>query len=328
MSKIPALTQRLLAGGASITKEELLALLSVPDGSEDFRALMAGADTIRKRFRGDGVYLCTILNAKAGGCSEDCAYCAQTHKNMPQTQGWIDAPDLSKAIDESREQRASCLGLVAAWRGLHPGKTLDAVCDSFQALKSKACDGHASLGLLPSVQVAKRLAQAGATVYHHNLETSASFYPQICTTHTYAQRLETIAYARQAGMKICSGGIFGLGESIQQRAEFLMELAALVPESVPLNFFNPVPGSALAHRSPLPPGEALAALATARFALPKQRIMLCGGKEVTLGKRLSDALDAGCDGLMVGNYLTSPGTSSEWWQTEIHKRGRTLTTAF
>jgi biotin synthase len=313
-----------IGAGSTATIAELHALLEVVDHSPAFTALLAGATALRNQFLGDHLMACSILNAKAGDCSEDCAYCAQARGRGDRDHmhhAWLDDGTIAAAARSAAAEGASAFGLVAAWKGLQPGTMTGMVCRSIAVLRQETLRVDASLGLLPDLATAQRLRDAGLSTYHHNLETARSFFPRICRSHTWEERRRTIDLVRAAGLRLCSGGIFGLGEDHHQRVEFLDELRALHPDSVPINFFNPVPGCALADRQPLPAGEALVILATCRYALPDRNLLLCGGKEVTLGARLAEALDAGVSGVMVGNYLTTLGTPAGFWQEAAATRG-------
>jgi biotin synthase len=299
-------------------------LLAIAPGSVAQRALLAGAVTVRRHFRGDGLRFCSILNAKAGDCSEDCIYCSQargveTHDY--EKHPWLDDADIAAAAADGLAQGAQALSLVAAWRGLRPGRRLEMVCRSIERLAEAGLRPDASLGLIEDLSVAKRLRLAGLAMYHHNLETARSFFPNTCTTHHWEDRVATARFAKAAGLQLCCGGIIGIGEGRAQRAELAEQLCWLEPDVVPLNFITPLPGSASEHLLPLDPDEALITLAAFRFALPEPAIVLAGGKELTMGGRLAEVLDAGIDGVMVGNYLTSCGSDAAWWREQAAARG-------
>ena len=198
------------------------------------------------------------------------------------------------------------LGLVAAWRGLEEGPVLDEICSQFELLKqSGKARPDASLGMISNQRVADRLKQAGVECYNHNLETSQRFFPQVCTTHTYQERVQTIRHLQQAGIKICSGGILGMGESREDRCELAFALRELGAHIVPINILNPIAGTPFSGREPLAPLEILKSIACFRFILPRQEIMVAGGRTVNLRDAQSMMFMAGASALMVGNYLTT-----------------------
>src|SRR5262249_44693304 len=185
--------------------------------------------------------------------------------------------------EEAHANGVTALGLVAAWRGLEEGPALDAVCEQLSELKkSGKARPDGSLGIIKKQQVADRLMQDGLECYNHNLESSQRFFPQVCTTHSYEERVQTIQYLKRAGIKICSGGIFGMGETRQDRWELAFALKDLGVHVVPLNFLNPIPGTPFGHLPPLPPLEILQSIACFRFILPRQEIKVAGGRTVNL----------------------------------------------
>lgn len=326
--EIHALVERLLAGGAELTAAEARALLEVVPGSPAMNALLAGARRLRDQHHGTRVQACSILNAKAGGCSENCTYCAQASgsaNDQYDKHRWLEPEDITAAAASAAANGAGALGLVAAWKGVREGRQLDMVCESIRALSQDGkVRADVNLGILESQRVADRLKEAGARVYGHNLETARSFFPETCSSHSFDERLRTIGYIKAAGMGLCSGGIIGMGESRDQRIEFFEQLRFIEPNMVPINFLNPLPGTPLAGRPTVPADEALVTLATLRLFIPAANIMVAGGKEITFGDRLAEVLDAGINAIMVGNYLTTLGTDPAFWQSETARRGLTI----
>lgn len=303
---IAALGRRVLAGG-EISREEALGLLEL-DSPADIFELLSWANRVRERFKGNRVHLCSIVNAKAGGCPEDCKFCAQSafYQTTAPRYGFVDPEPVRQAAAEAQRHGVTALGLVAAWRGLEEGPVLDEVCERFRELTAEGrVRADASLGIIKSQRVADRLAAAGVACYNHNLETSRRFFPQQCSTHTYEDRLQTIRFLKNAGIKICSGGIIGLGETREDRVDLMFALKEINPDFVPVNFLNPIPGTPFAHRPTVPPLEALQTLAVFRLVLPRQEIMVAGGRTVTLRDLQSLIFMAGASALMVGNYLTT-----------------------
>jgi biotin synthase len=305
-TKISDLTLRVL-GGEEITREEALWLIHL-EGAADVFDVMAGANRIREHFKGNKIHLCSIVNAKAGACSENCSFCAQSsfYQTGSPKYGFIDPEPVTDAAEEARQNGVTALGLVAAWRGLNEGPMLDEVCDRIRELaQGGKTRPDASLGIIKSQRVADRLKEAGVECYGHNLETSKRFFPRQCTTHTYEERLETISYLKKAGIKICSGGIIGMGETREDRCDLAFALKEVGANVVPMNILNPIKGTPFENKPPLPPLEILQTIACFRFILPRQEIMVAGGRTVNLRDMQSMIFTAGASALMVGNYLTT-----------------------
>jgi len=300
------LAQRVLAGG-SVTREEGAWLFNI-EAAADIFDLLSWANRIREHFKGNKIHLCSIVNAKAGACSENCHFCAQSsfYQTGSPRYGFIDPDPVFAAAEEANQNGVTAVGLVAAWKGLKEGPMLDEVCDRIRDLaKSGKARPDASLGIIKSQEVADRLKEAGLECYGHNLESSKRFFPQHCTTHTYEDRIETIGYLKKAGIKICSGGIIGMGETREDRCDLAFALREIGANVVPINILNPIPGTPFEHVPPLPPLEILKTIACFRFILPRQEIMVAGGRTVNLRDLQSMIFVAGASALMVGNYLTT-----------------------
>lgn len=286
-------------------------LAALPD--EETTDLFHFADRVTKRFRKPGPpVLCAILNAKSGFCSEDCAFCAQSahHHTNIETYPLVPPERMAERAAEMAEQGATRFSIVTS--GVAPDeRELDRVARGVRLIRERTdlavC---ASLGML-SGESAGILKESGVTTYHHNLETAGSFFHRICTTHAYEEDVETVRIAKKAGLRTCSGGILGLGEGWAERLELACTLRDLGVDGVPLNFLNPIPGTALAGRPLLPPLEALKCISLFRFILPGREILVCGGREVNLRDYQSWIFHAGADGLMIGNYLTTAGRNIE-----------------
>ena len=304
--RIGELGRRVLAGGR-LSRAEGGWLFALED-SADVCDLLAWANRIRERFKGNQIHLCSIVNIKAGGCPENCRFCAQSAFNNTEAlrHGLVDDTAVLRAAEEAAANGAVGLGLVAAWRGLEEGPVLDELCDHFEALKRAGkVRPDASLGIIKNPRVAQRLAAAGVECYNHNLETSRRFFPQICSTHTYEERLETIRHLKAAGIRICSGGILGMEETREDRCDLAFSLREVGAHIVPINILNPIPGTPFEHVPPLRPREILKTIACFRFILPRQEIMIAGGRAVNLRDLQSMIFMAGASALMVGNYLTT-----------------------
>ncbi|MGZ5517427.1 MAG: biotin synthase BioB [Limisphaerales bacterium] len=310
--RIAALTRAAL-NGERISREDAQWCFELTNTADIFD-LMAGANRIREHFKGNKIHLCSIVNAKAGSCSENCSFCAQSsfHQTGSPKYGFVDPEPVLEAADEANRNSVTAVGLVAAWRGLKEGPMLDEVCDRIRDLaKSGKTRPDASLGLIKSQNVADRLKEAGLECYGHNLESSRRFFPTHCTTHTFEDRLETIGYLKKAGIKICSGGIIGMGETREDRLDLAMSLREIGANVVPINILNPIKGTPLENVPPVPPMEILKTIACFRFILPKQEIMVAGGRTVNLRDMQSMVFTAGASALMVGNYLTTLNQSVE-----------------
>jgi biotin synthase len=292
--------------GGQINREEALWLFRL-EAPADILDLLAWANRLRTSFKGNKIHLCSIVNAKAGGCPENCKFCAQSafYQTEAPRYGFIDREPVLAAAEEARCNGVVGLGLVAAWIGLTDGPLLDEVCDRIRDVAQAGVRADASLGLIPSQGVADRLKAAGLQCYNHNLETSRRFFPQQCTTHTYEDRLQTIRFLKNAGISICSGGIIGLGETREDRADLALALREIGAHVVPINFLNPIAGTPFANNPPLPPLELLQTIACFRFVLPRQEIMVAGGRTVNLRDLQSMIFMAGASAVMIGNYLTT-----------------------
>jgi biotin synthase len=304
--RIASLGERVLAGG-QITSEEATKLFAL-ESSADILDLLAWANRIREKFKGNKIHLCSIVNAKAGACSENCSFCAQSsfYQTGSPKYGFVDPEPVAEAADEANKNGVTAVGLVAAWKGLNEGPMLDEVCDRIKELKvGGKTRPDASLGIIKSQNVADRLKEAGLECYGHNLESSRRFFPQTCSTHTFDDRLGTIGYLKKAGIKICSGGIIGMGETREDRCDLAFTLKEIGANVVPINILNPIPGTPFEKNEPLPVMEILKTIACFRFILPRQEIMIAGGRTVNLRDAQSMIFMAGASALMVGNYLTT-----------------------
>ncbi len=304
--QIAALGQRVLGGG-QVSRDEARWLIRL-ETSADILDLLAWANRIREKFKGNKIHLCSIVNAKAGACSENCSFCAQSsfYQTGSPKYGFVDPEPVAEAAAEANQNRVTAVGLVAAWKGLNEGPMLDEICDRVREMKvAGKTRPDVSLGLIKSQRVADRLKEAGVECYGHNLESSRRFFPQTCTTHTFDDRLQTIGHLKQAGLKICSGGIIGMGETREDRCDLAFELKAVGANVVPINILNPIPGTPFANNPPLPVLEILKTIACFRFILPRQEIMIAGGRTVNLRDSQCMVFMAGASALMVGNYLTT-----------------------
>lgn len=299
-----------------------------PVNLAELTQLMAAAGRVRQTSLGDGVEFCAIVNARSGRCSEDCAFCSQSAHHSGGAQVYPLLP-----VDEivARGKRAAADGvrrfsIVTSGRDCPQGQDLDDICRAIERLREEAgvlpC---ASLGLL-SPEQARRLADAGLKRYHHNLEAGPTHFARICTTHAFEDRVATNQMAREAGMEICVGGIVGLGESPLERAELAQACASLEPESVPLNFLNPINGTPLGGVAKLSPMQALATVAVFRLFAPKAHLRCCGGRAQVLGRLAPLMYMAGASATMTGDYLTTEGCTPHEDAADLADMGLILIT--
>jgi biotin synthase len=304
--RIAALGERVLNGG-QLSRAEALFLINL-EQTADILDLLSWSNRIREKFKGNKIHLCSIVNAKAGACSENCSFCAQSahFQTGSPKYGFVDPEPVQAAADEAEAYQVTAVGLVAAWKGLTEGPLLDEICDRVRELKATGkTRPDVSLGIIKSQKIADRLKEAGVECYGHNLESSRRFFPQTCSTHTFQDRLETIGYLKKAGINICSGGIIGMGETREDRCDLAFELKAIGAKVIPINILNPIPGTPFAEIPRLPVMEILKTIACFRLILPRQEIMIAGGRTMNLRDAQSMIFMAGCSAMMVGNYLTT-----------------------
>jgi len=311
---ITAIADRIMSGG-QITGDEALALAATR-GPELF-FLLAEANRIKERFVGERVYLCSIINAKSGRCPENCAFCAQSahHETDAPVFPLVDEERLVACAREAEANGSTCYGIITSGTGIKRGEELERICRAVRRIRQETgITPSCSLGIIDA-ETARVLREAGVETYHHNLETARSFFPAICTTHDYEEDVATVRVAKNAGMKVCCGGIFGLGETAAQRVELALTLRELDVDSVPLNFLNPIAGTRLEGAELITPLECLATIALFRLTLPAKKISVCGGREKNLRDLQSWMFMAGASGAMIGNYLTTTGRPPEQdWQ--------------
>jgi biotin synthase len=274
--------------------------------------VMAQASEIREYFKNRTVSLCCIVNAKSGLCAEDCKFCAQSahHNTSAEVYPLMSQDEIIEKAKEAREAGGQYFGIVTSGTAVVAQSEWDEIEGAVKGINALGMKPCGSLGMLDRER-ARALKKAGIYRYHHNLETSRSYFDSICTTHNYEEDIETVRNAKEAGLSVCSGGIIGLGETMEQRIELAYTLKDLDVDSVPINILNPIEGTPFEDKQPLPPIEILITVALYRFILPDKDIKLCGGKERNLRQLLPLALMAGCNSLMTGNYLTTLGRDAK-----------------
>ncbi len=297
--------------GEGIGEEDALEVVSLPDAA--LWRLLDVAEAVRRRFKGDGIRLCSIVNAKSGACSEDCSFCAQSRQSAAEIPKYplLSGEEIFRAASEAKERGAREFSIVASGLAMRDRKELARVGDAVARIGTElGLETCVSLGTLPPRDV-EYLLSRGLRSVHHNLETSRSFFPRICTTHDYEEDVAAVRAAGNAGAWVCCGGIFGLGESLRDRVELAMTLRELGVDSIPVNFLNPVPGTPMEGRRELTPTSCLRIIAMLRLTNPAREIIVCGGREVNLRGLQSLMFAAGATGTMVGNYLTTTGRPAE-----------------
>ncbi len=301
---------RQIIGGTPILRAQAESLVSL--SREDLPDLFAGATRIREHFLGGKVRCCSIVASKVGLCAEDCAFCSQSacYRTHVVEAGTLAHEQVLDAAGRAADSGAQSFGIVNS--GFGPSdEEIDEWGEVIRAMRRegrlRAC---ASLGVLTGRQ-AQRLAEAGVQRYNHNLQTSRRHFPRIVTTHTYDERLQTLRHLRDAGIELCTGALFGMGETWADRLDLAFELREIDPEVVPINFLIPISGTPLENNKAPEPLECLKIIAIFRFILPKQHINMAGGREVNLRDLQSWMFLAGADSFMMGNYLTTCGRSVE-----------------
>jgi biotin synthase len=291
------------------TFAETLKLIQTPD--EDTFDLMQEAHKIRRKFKGNKVKLCAIVNAKSGRCSENCSFCAQSahHQTRAAVYPLLNENEIVGAAKSAQmNMQATCFSIVTAGKSVRTEKELNTISQALNTIHAETdLNCCVSIGTLSKDEIIA-LKNAGLNRLHHNLETAESFFKQICTTHAYADRLRTVRLAKEAGLSVCSGGIFGLGETLEQRIELAMLLRDLEVDSVPINILNPVEGTPAAKNyKPMTPLEVLRLVAVYRLILPRADIGVFGGRERALGQMQPLMFLAGANVTLIGDYLTTKG---------------------
>ena len=305
---IEQLKQRVLSGG-EIDREEALALYR----QADLDTLCAAADAIRRHFTGNRLDTCSIINARSGICSEDCAWCAQSVSYTPGVAQYdiIDEQDALQAALGNERYGVHRFSMVTASRAF-PRSRVEKACEIYRKIHRQGSGRLslcASMGLLDLPRM-KMLREAGVTHYHINLETSRRFFPSLVKKHTYDDKLQTMHYARQAGLKICSGGIIGMGETVEDRIDLALELRKQGVKSIPLNILSPIKGTPLENAAPLSGEDVLRTIAVWRFIHPEAFMRFAGGR-LRVADIVRRAFSSGMNALMVGDMLTTAGPKIE-----------------
>ncbi|AKE40290.1 biotin synthase [Corynebacterium kutscheri] len=311
MSNILELARKkVLEQGKGLNKDEILAVLQLED--KKIPELLELAHQVRLAWCGEEIEVEGIISLKTGGCPEDCHFCSQSGLfESPVRSAWLDIAGLVEAAKQTQKSGATEFCIVAAVKGPDE-RLMSQVEQAAQAIKAEVdIEVAASIGILTQEQV-DRLKAVGIHRYNHNLETARSFFPHVVSTHTWESRRETLRMIAEAGIEVCSGGILGMGESLEQRAEFAAELAELDPQEVPMNFLDPRPGTPFADKEVMATEDALRVVGAFRLALPHTILRFAGGRELTLGDLGTEqGLLGGINAVIVGNYLTTLGRPME-----------------
>jgi biotin synthase len=303
--------EQVLERGVGLTEPQVLRVLRLPD--DRLEELLALAHEVRMRWCGPEVEVEGIISLKTGGCPEDCHFCSQSGRfPTPVRSAWLDIPGLVEAARQTAATGATEFCIVAAVRGPDP-RLMSQVREGIKAIRDSGNDIQiaCSLGMLTQAQV-DELVEMGVHRYNHNLETARSHFPNVVTSHTWEERWETLRMIREAGMEVCCGGIIGMGETIEQRAEFAAQLAELGPDECTMNFLIPQPGTPYEHYEVVAGKDALRTVAAFRLAMPRPLIRFSGGRELTLGDLGTEqGMLGGINAIIVGNYLTNLGRPAQ-----------------
>ena len=307
--------------GQSISSDKALQLESFTHEELDY--LFIGTDRIRDKFKGEDVKICSIVNAKSGRCVEDCSFCAQSSSfqtDAPETE-LMSVEEMVAAAKEAEAFGANEFSIVASGTKMDDRKELDKVIAAVRRIKAETkLETCCSLGLM-ELDDLKELKAAGLDRCHHNLETAASFFNKIVTTHTYEDEVKAVQNAKEAGLQVCVGGIFGMGETFAQRVELAFSIRELGTQSLPINFLKPIDGTGLDHLETIEYYDALKTIALLRLVLPKIDLFVCGGREEVMTDKQEQLFSAGANGILGGNYLTTKGQDPKRDIEMIHSLG-------
>lgn len=306
---ISEVTERILNGG-EISYEEAVEFINIDEKDEEIlEEFFKGANKIREKFVGKKVDLCTIMNTKSGKCSEDCKFCAQSahYKTGVDEYKLLDYDKILERAKEMEEAGAHRFSLVTSGKGMM-GKDFERIVDIYRKLNKdtnlKLCASHG----IVNYDQAMKLKEAGVSMYHHNVETCKDYYSDICTTHTYEDRIDTIKAIMESGLELCCGGIIGMGEVREDRVKMAFEIKNLGVKSVPLNVLNPIKGTPLEDTKMLSPNEILKTMALYRYIIPDCYVRYAGGR-MALKDKQNIGFKAGVNAALTGNYLTTIGNN-------------------
>lgn len=316
MSIVSELKEKILAG-YQINQKEAMELFKEPLGE-----LQEAADELRKHFCGNRFDMCTIVNGKCGKCSEDCKYCAQSahyHTNLEESYPLLSTEEMLQGAIQNKERGVLRYSIVTSGRKLS-NEEVTKVCESIREIRKKTgIEVCVSFGLLGEEQF-RRIKGAGASRVHCNLETSKRYFPQVCTTHTYEEKIETLKAAKRAGLSVCSGGIIGLGETMEDRVDMVLAARELGVKSIPVNLLNPIPGTPYEKNLVVSNEELCRTVAIFRFIIPDGDIRLAGGRGI-VGDKGEQCFKSGANAAISGDMLTTAGITVETDMELLEKLG-------
>jgi len=306
-------------GAVGISREEALFVLSSDD--EDFAELKRIAESLTRSMFSNRVYVCSILSAKTGLCSEDCAFCSQSRRSKAEIKKHplMEVEEIVEAARRAKENGARKFCIVMSGKSPSDGE-IEKVVSAINAIKKLGIEVDVSLGIIDE-RKALLLKHAGVSHYNHNLETSPSHFKNICTTHSFEERLNTLKVLSSAGIELCSGGIFGIGERDEDIVELAFLLKEFKPSVIPLNFLHPIKGTPLENSKLIPVERALRIICMFRLVHPQAIIKVCGGREFVLKERQWEIFSAGANGFILGDYLTTKGNEPSKDLLEVQKLG-------
>jgi len=293
--------------GKGITRQQALELEFFSHEELDY--LFEGTNRLRDRFKGNNVKICSIVNAKAGKCQEDCGFCAQSSQFKTDSPEYalLDVEKIVEAAKEAEAFGSNEFSIVTSGTALNSREELNKVIEAVKRIKKETnLETCCSLGLM-DLEDLKELKAAGLDRCHHNLETAESHFEKIVTTHNYADEVLAVKNAKEAGLQVCVGGIFGMGETFAQRVELAIDIRDLETQSFPINFLKPLEGTALENMALMELYEALRTIAMLRLILPTIDLFVCGGREEVFNNHQEKIFAAGANGILGGNYLTTKG---------------------
>ena len=304
--------------------EDLVRAVIYASEKEYFETILPLTNQLRDLAFGNEVSFCSIVNAKSGACVETCNFCSQSASfkgAQAPLYPLMKADDILAKAKEAESLGGTEFSIVTSGRAMTKKHELDTVVDAIVKIREQTdMETCASLGLM-SREDLKRLKEAGMRHLHHNIETAKSFFPHVVSSHTWEQEVETIKTAKELGFETCCGGIMGMGENLEQRVEFILQLKEIDPHSIPINFLNPRPGTPFAGKNELTPLDSLKIISALRIAMPTKDLFVCGGREVNLKEYQDKMFEAGASGTMLGNYLTTQGRDAADDRALIESKG-------
>lgn len=301
----------------SYTKENLLKLYNLP-----LNELLNESS----KYMSNNIEFCSLINARNGKCSQNCKYCAQSSHYCTNIESYplVEIEEVIKTAQEAKSNHVSRFAIVTSGRTPDEGRDFAIELDMIKKINEQGLNSCASIGILNEEQ-AQQLAEAGLKRFHHNINTCRSYYPEVCTTHTYQDRINTCKLVKKYGMELCCGVILGMGETIEQRVEMAMELAEIEPDSIPINILMPIPETPFEnYHNKIDEENILRTIAIFKIATPKSVIRFCGGRMRLSQENQELALNTCVEGILIGNYLTTVGKEPAQDIETVKKLGKNL----